>query len=65
MKAIISIFLVIPFLAQLVALPLVNKMHPVILGFPLFHFWLLIWMVLTPLCTWGIYRIQKSKGEMD
>ncbi|MCZ8510905.1 DUF3311 domain-containing protein [Paenibacillus filicis] len=61
----ISILLVIPFLAQLVALPLVNKMHPVILGFPLFHFWLLIWMVLTPLCTWGIYRIQKSKGEMD
>lgn len=65
MKIIIGILLAIPFLAQLVALPLVNKMHPVIFGFPLLHFWLLIWMILTPLFTLAIYRIQKGRGDLE
>ncbi|WP_374120476.1 DUF3311 domain-containing protein [Neobacillus sp. PS3-40] len=65
MKVLIFVLLLIPFLAQLVALPLVNKIHPVILGFPLFHFWLLIWMILTPICTWIIFLIQKSRGELE
>ncbi|WML46461.1 DUF3311 domain-containing protein [Neobacillus sp. PS3-40] len=65
LKVLIFVLLLIPFLAQLVALPLVNKIHPVILGFPLFHFWLLIWMILTPICTWIIFLIQKSRGELE
>ncbi|WML43023.1 DUF3311 domain-containing protein [Neobacillus sp. PS3-40] len=65
LKVLIFILVLIPFLAQLVALPLVNKMHPIILGFPLLHFWLLIWMVLTPLFTWAVFHIQKTRGELD
>jgi hypothetical protein len=65
MRAVIFVLALIPFLAQLVALPLVNKIHPLILGFPLFHFWLLIWMILTPIFTWFIYLIQKSRGGFD
>jgi hypothetical protein len=65
LKLLIFILVLIPFLAQLVALPLVNKIHPFILGFPLFHFWLLIWMVLTPVFTWAVYKIQKSRGEIE
>jgi hypothetical protein len=64
-RSIIFILVIIPFVAQLVALPLVNKIHPFILGFPLFHFWLFIWMILTPVCTWGVYLIQKSRGELE
>lgn len=65
LKVLIFVLVLIPFLAQLVALPLVNKIHPIILGFPLFHFWLLIWMILTPICTWIIFLIQKSRGELE
>lgn len=65
MKAVIFILVLIPFLAQLVALPLVNQIHPIILGFPLFHFWLLIWMILTPVFTLAVYKIQKSRGEIE
>lgn len=64
LKVLIFVLVLIPFLAQLVALPLVNKIHPMILGFPLFHFWLLIWMILTPVFTWVVYKIQKSRGEV-
>jgi hypothetical protein len=35
------------------------------LGFPFLHFWLLIWMLLTPLFTWGIYQLQKLKGGLE
>ena len=65
MKVVIFVLVLIPFLAQLVALPLVNKIHPVILGFPMLQFWLLIWMILTPIFTWVIYLIQKSRGGLD
>jgi hypothetical protein len=61
----IFILAVIPFIAQLIALPLVNRIHPLILGFPMLHFWLLLWMILTPLFTLGIYRIQKSSGGVE
>ncbi|HJV47256.1 MAG TPA: DUF3311 domain-containing protein [Bacillota bacterium] len=61
----IFLLVLIPFVAQLVALPLVDKIYPFVLGFPLFHFWLFIWMILTPVFTWGVYLIQKSKGELE
>ncbi|MGO4275475.1 DUF3311 domain-containing protein [Paenibacillus sp. TAF58] len=64
-KFILFILLVIPFVAQLIALPLVNRIHPLIFGFPLFHFWLLLWMILTPLFTLGIYQIQKRSGGFE
>jgi hypothetical protein len=65
LKAVIFLLVLIPFIAQLVALPLVNKIHPFVLGFPLFHFWLLLWMILTPIFTWIIYLIQKSRGAFE
>jgi hypothetical protein len=65
LKVVIFLLVLIPFIAQLLALPLVNKIHPFVIGFPLFHFWLLLWMILTPICTWIIYLIQKSKGAFE
>jgi hypothetical protein len=61
----IVLLVVIPFVAQLVVIPWVNHIQPFVLGFPFFHFWLLLWMILTPLFTFAIYRIQKSQGGMD
>ncbi|MDP4087335.1 MAG: DUF3311 domain-containing protein [Bacillota bacterium] len=65
LKVVIFLLILIPFVAQLLMLPLVNKIHPIIFGFPLFHFWLLIWMILTPIFTWFVFLIQKSRGEID
>lgn len=64
-KFLIILLLTIPIVAQLVVLPLVNHIQPIILGFPLFHFWLLIWMILTPAFTYFIYLIQKTEGELE
>jgi hypothetical protein len=61
----IFLLVVIPFVAQLVVIPWVNHIHPMILGFPFFHFWLLLWMILTPLFTFAVYQIQKSQGVID
>ncbi|MGE6629729.1 DUF3311 domain-containing protein [Bacillus sp. NPDC077027] len=64
-KLIITILILIPFIGQLVLLPFVNRIQPFVLGLPFFHFWLLLWIVLTPFCTFAIYRIQKSSGGID
>jgi hypothetical protein len=29
-----------------------------ILGLPFNFFWLVSWLVLTPLCMWGAYRLE-------
>ncbi|WP_290587119.1 DUF3311 domain-containing protein [Alicyclobacillus sp.] len=63
-RFIVFILFIVPFLAQLVALPWVNRIHPIILGFPLLHFWLLIWMVLTPLFTWAIHAILSKEASV-
>jgi hypothetical protein len=64
-KVLVIVLFVIPFAAQLVVLPWVNHIHPIILGLPFLHFWLLMWMILTPLFTYAIYVIQKKAGSLD
>ncbi|MBC6976297.1 DUF3311 domain-containing protein [Bacillus sp. Xin] len=60
-KFAIFILFLIPFL-QLVLLPFANRIGPFIIGLPFLHFWLFLWIVLTPLCTFGIYSLHKSQG---
>ena len=60
-----SLLIILPLLSQLVVLPLVNRIDPVILGLPFLQFWLFLWIVLTPLCTLGIYQLDKSEGSLD
>ncbi|MBT2737673.1 DUF3311 domain-containing protein [Bacillus sp. ISL-7] len=64
-KILVVLLTVIPFVAQLLVIPWVNHIYPIIIGFPFLHFWLLIWMILTPVCTYGVYLIQKSKGGFE
>ncbi|MFC0190093.1 DUF3311 domain-containing protein [Fictibacillus aquaticus] len=61
-KLAMILFISLPFLAQLIVLPLVNRIDPVIFGLPFLQFWFFLWIVLTPLCTLGIYQLQKSQG---
>jgi hypothetical protein len=58
----------IPFITMVFALPLVNRIEPVILGLPFLLFWLLGWVVLTPFILMAAYFLEKKynlpeKGE--
>ncbi|EIT84802.1 hypothetical protein A374_13960 [Fictibacillus macauensis ZFHKF-1] len=64
-KVLLIILIALPIISQLIALPFVNSIHPIIVGLPFFHFWLVLWIFLTPLCTWGIYALQKAEGSID
>jgi Protein of unknown function (DUF3311) len=30
-----------------------------VLGLPFNFFWLTLWLLLTPLCMWGAYRLEE------
>ncbi|KKI89061.1 membrane protein [Bacillus sp. SA1-12] len=64
-KFIMLILVVLPFILMLGALPFVNRIDPIILGLPFFHFWLFLGMLITPICTFVIYRLQKSEGSIE
>ncbi|MDM5318107.1 DUF3311 domain-containing protein [Fictibacillus sp. b24] len=64
-KLLMILFITAPFIAQLVVLPFANRIDPIVLGLPFLQFWLFLWIVLTPLCTFGIYQLQKSQGGLD
>ncbi|MGM7724099.1 DUF3311 domain-containing protein [Metabacillus sp. Hm71] len=64
-KFIRVILVVLPFILMLGAIPFVNRIDPIILGLPFFHFWLFLGMVITPICTFVIYRLQKSEGSIE
>jgi hypothetical protein len=50
----------IPFLTMVFALPLVNRIEPIILGLPFLLFWLLAWVVLTPVILAVAYKLEKK-----
>ncbi len=50
----------IPFVTMVFALPLVNRIEPVILGMPFLLFWLLVWVVLTPVILFAAYVCEKK-----
>ena len=53
----------VPFLALVLALPLVNRLRPMILGFPFLLFWILLWILLTPLFLWGAARLEERREK--
>ena len=57
------LLLAIMFIGNLVAIPFVNSIHPVVIGMPFLLFWVLIWMIITPLLTWWIYAMDQNKAK--
>ena len=55
----------VPFLTLVLALPLVNRIKPIILGFPFLLFWILAWVVMTPFILWLAYRLEKKYNPPD
>ena len=46
------VWLTVPFLLFVAAIPLANRADPVILGLPFLFFWALISVLLSPLAIW-------------
>jgi hypothetical protein len=57
-----SLFLAaIPFVAVCFSVAVWDRLHPIILGLPFNYFWLIAWLLLTPMCLWGAYRVENRK----
>ena len=50
---------VIPVATLSVAVPLVNRVEPRILGLPFVLFWILLWVALTPAFLYGVGRLER------
>ena len=50
----------IPFITLVFALPLVNRIEPIILGFPFLLFWILFWVIMTPAILGLAYFFEKK-----
>jgi len=55
-KVLAVILLAIP-LAALAVVPLYSRTTPIVWGFPFFYWYQLLWVLLTPLFTWGAYVV--------
>lgn len=49
----------IPFLTLVFALPLVNRVEPILIGLPFILFWIVLWVFLTPFILMAAYRLEK------
>lgn len=53
----------VPFVGICFAVPLWDRIYPMVLGLPFNLFWLVLWTLLTPLCLWGAYRLEVPRAE--
>jgi hypothetical protein len=53
----------IPFAAVCFSVSLWDRIDPMVLGIPFNMFWLICWLVLTPLCMWGAYAFEARNGN--
>ncbi len=52
----------IPFVAMCFSVGAWDRVYPMVLGLPFNLFWLLSWIVLTPLCLSAAYRVEASRN---
>jgi Protein of unknown function (DUF3311) len=55
-----SIFLgLIPFVAICFTVSLWDRIYPTVFGIPFNFFWLIAWLVFTPVCMWAAYGLEE------
>jgi hypothetical protein len=55
------LFALVPFVAICFSVSLWDRISPMILGLPFNFFWLITWLLLTPGCMWGAYRLEARR----
>ena len=53
----------IPFVATCFSVALWDRVDPMVLGLPFNFFWLISWLLLTPVCMWGAYRLEEPSAS--
>ena len=59
------LFGLIPFVAICFSVPLWDRVYPMLLGLPFNLFWLIAWILLTPLCMWGAYKLEMKDEKIS
>ncbi len=54
---------VVPILALIFGLPFANRLHPVIFGLPFLLFWILGWVLVTPLFLGAAYLLDLGRNQ--
>ena len=54
----------IPFIAMCFSVSLWDRVFPMVLGLPFNLFWLISWILLTPLCMWGAYALEMRQKSI-
>lgn len=57
------LWLLVPFVLYIGALPFVNRVEPVLLGLPFLFVWLLAATLLTPVAVWLTWRGDHSRDH--
>lgn len=57
------LWLLLPYVLFLAALPLVNKVTPTVAGLPFLFFWMLLATLLTPVSVWLARRGDLKRGR--
>jgi hypothetical protein len=52
----------VPFVAICLSVPLFDRIHPIVFGLPFNLFWIIAWMLVTPVLMWRAYR-RESRRE--
>ncbi|GGO52172.1 DUF3311 domain-containing protein [Streptomyces lasiicapitis] len=55
------LWLLVPFVLYVGALPFVNRVRPLVLGLPFLFAWLLAATLLTPVAVWLAYRGDQKR----
>jgi hypothetical protein len=55
-------FGLIPFTATCFSVALWDRVDPMVFGLPFNFFWLTSWLVLTPLCLWAAYWVDRPRS---
>jgi hypothetical protein len=55
----------IPFAAMCFSVPLWDRVDPMLLGIPFNLFWLISWIVLTPVCMWAAYQVEAAGKKQE
>jgi hypothetical protein len=53
----------VPFTAVCFSVSAWDRIYPMIFGIPFNLFWLISWIVLTPLCMWGAYCLEAARKD--
>jgi hypothetical protein len=58
------LLLLLPFIA-LLWIPFYNRDLPALFGFPFFYWYQLVWVPLTAVLIWIVFRHRAKRGDLD